>query len=192
MDRLYPITLLLLAASCSAYGSQSKGVTHLPFQGEIVYLSSDMEHVAVFSREKTRFGPTNLTIANQEWPSDPATYFDLGQGISCISVGSESNSLEYAIKRPIKMDDKYKCLRTEFQVTRCFNKCRAAIIEIDRPLSGNREGTLEASMYVENCRGVIILSAVSDLSEGIPLSAEWLRGEVGILADPAYPNCKSF
>lgn len=192
MAKLYLIVLLLLISSCSAYGTQSKRLTHITFGGEIVYLSSDMEHVAVFSKDKTRFGPTNLTIVNQEWPSSPARYFDLGQGLSCISVGSEGSSLEYAIKRPIKINDKFKCLKTEFQVIRCFNKCRAAIIEIDRPLSGGRKGTLEASMYVENCRGVIILSAVTDLSEGIPLSAEWLRGEVGILADPAYPNCRSF
>jgi hypothetical protein len=63
---------------------------------------------------------------------------------------------------------------------------------MDRTLSGNAGGTYKASMYVDNCRGVIILSAVSNLAEGIPLNAQWLRGEVGILADPDYPKCRSF
>jgi hypothetical protein len=110
--------------------------------------------------------------------------------VRCVSVGMPGNSVEFAVKRPIRMGEEYKCLRTSFRVSRCFDDCKGAIIEILRPLSGNAVGTYKASMYVESCRGVIILSAAFDLAEGIPLSASWLRGEVGILADPDYPKCR--
>lgn len=176
------IILLLLATPCSAKQSTN----------EIIYLSSDMKYVAVFSKNQARFGPTDLAIVNPEWPSSPAVYFVTKDGVQCLSIGPQATSDEYAIKRPVKKGERYKCRRTMFHVAQCFDDCRAAIIKIDRPLSGSRGGTLKGSMYVDNCRGVIILGGVIDLSKGIPLNAEWLRGEVGILADPAYPNCQSF
>jgi hypothetical protein len=100
--------------------------------------------------------------------------------------------VEFAIKRPIRTGQQYQCLETSFRVTQCFDYCKAAIIEILRPLSGNVAGTYKDSMYVDSCRGVIILGTLSDLSEGVPLNAELLQGEVGILSDPAYPNCRRF
>jgi hypothetical protein len=35
-------------------------------------------------------------------------------------------------------------------------------------------------------------SETGNLAEGMPLDAEWLRGNVGILAGPAYPACDSY
>lgn len=187
--RLLLISLLTFAV---AHRAQSEDITPLPLPDEIIYLSSNRDYVAVFSKDRARYGPMDLAISNPDWPTSPATYVKTGDGVQCLSVGPEGYSIEYAIKRPVRKDDTYNCLKTRFLVTRCFDECRAAIIEIDRRLSGNRRGILKASMYIDNCRGVIILGAVSDLSKGIPLNAEWLHGEVGILADPAYPNCESF
>lgn len=189
MARLH--LLLFVLASCTTHrASTEKGP--LPSAEEIIYLSSDRQHVAVFSKERSRFGFTNLVIANREWPSSPAVYLQTNDGVQCLSVGSQGNSDEYAIKRPFREGESYKCLTTTFRVSKCFDECRAAIIEINWRLSGDREDTLKRYMYVDNCRGVIILGGVSDLSQGIPLNAEWLQGEVGILSDPTYPSCRRF
>lgn len=187
--RLFLISLLTFFV---AHRAQSEEILPLPLPDEIIYLSSNREFVAVFSKDRARYGPMDLAISNPDWPTSSATYLQTRDGIQCLSVGPKEYSIEYALKRPIRNDDTYKCLNTKFRVIRCFDACRAAIIKIDRPLGGNRKGTLEGSMYVDNCRGVIILGGVVDLSKGIPLNAEWLRSEVGILADPAYPNCESF
>lgn len=184
--------LLLVLGSCATHHVRSEYGEQLPSAEEIVYLSGDREHVAVFSKERTRFGFTSLVISNREWPSYPAAYLPKKDGVHCLSVGSRGDSDEYAIKRPLREGELYKCLATTFRVSQCFDECRAAIIEIDRPLSGSHEGTLKNFMYVDNCRGVIILAGMSDLSKGVPLNAEWLQGEVGILPDPTYPNCRRF
>jgi hypothetical protein len=153
--------------------------------GEIVYLSSDLSNIAIFSKGKTRFGPTDLTIANPEWPAFPAVNLETSDGVQCLSVGEPEIATQYAVKRPLKAGERYRCLKTNFRVTQCFDECRAAIIEIDR-------GAYQSHMYVDNCQGMIILSEVHDLSAGIPLSAKWLRGQVGILAHPDYPKCRPF
>lgn len=191
MPNLWP-GLSILAVSCVSLQAQTGDTKYLPITSETIYLSSDLADVAVFSKEKTRFGPTDLTISNPDFPSSPATYFETVNGVRCISVGSSETSDEYAIKRPIKNGEQYNCLRTNFRVADCFFECKAAIIEIDRRYSGNKPGIYKSYMYIDDCRGVIILSESNDLSQGIPLNAEWLRGEVGILAHPNYPKCRSF
>lgn len=190
---MYKICLagILLVLSWVPQQSRGEKINHLRFPKEIVYLSSNLDHVAIFSKNRTRFGPPDLTT-DPRWPSSRARYFEANGGVLCLSIGSETNSSEYAVKRPMKLGEEYTCSRTSFRVAECFDDCKAAIIEMNRPLSGNRSGTYKSSMYVDNCRGVIILGEASNLAEGIPLNAEWLRGEVGILADPAYPNCQSF
>lgn len=179
--------IAVTAASCAPLDAQDSLRKNLPFPHEVVYLSSDRSHIAVFSEQRTRFGPPDLTT-DPEWPSSPASYFQTSKNIWCLSAGRQ-NTDEYAVKRPIKFNDEYRCLRTKFRVIKCFDECRAAVIEIVRPLGGGRAGTSSSSMYIDDCQGVMILGVVSDLSKGIPLNAEWLRGEVGILAHPDYPRC---
>jgi len=104
-------------------------------------------------------------------------------------MGAPGNNVEYAIRRPIRAGDRYRCLGTTFRVTRCFAECRAAVVEIDAPLSGGVPGTRKTYMYVDSCVGVLAFSQIADLAQGIPLDAVWLRGNVGILADPSYPEC---
>jgi hypothetical protein len=187
MRKLFQL-LAFGALFCASQQSRGEVIEQLPFPAEVRYQSSDLDHVAVFSKERTRFGPPDLTT-DPDWPASPAKYIRINGNVWCMSVGKQGYAHEYAVRRPIKLHDSYKCLRTTFHVVRCFDECSAAIIEIGFPLSGNRPGTYKGSMYVDDCRGVIILGVVSDLSKGIPLNAEWLRGEVGILAHPDYPRC---
>src|SRR5436853_5453940 len=152
--------IVLLVAGCSSYQISGKGTDTLSLPKEIVYLSSDLAHVAIFSEEKTRFGPTDLTIVNPDWPSSSARFLEAGDGMQCLSGGKGENSTEYAVKRPIRLQEKYKCSGTSFRVAQCFDSCTAAIVEIGRRLSGTAGGTRKAYMYLDSCRGVIILSEV--------------------------------
>lgn len=190
MGRVSLGIIILLIISCAPNGRFRGENGSLPAADEIVYLSSDLANVAVFSKRKTRFGPTDLTISNPDYPSSPAEQFETDDGVQCWSIGPSETSVEYAIKRPIKLGEQYSCLRTNFRVVKCFDDCKAAIIEM-KPLSSGPEDYM-SFMYVDNCRGVIILSVVADLREGIPLNAEWLRSEAGILAHPDYPKCRPF
>lgn len=191
MSKLWML-LLLSMNSCALSQPGHGDIKYSPFKNETVYLSTDLAHVAVFSKHRTRFGPTDLVIANIEWPSSSATYFETDAGVQCLTVGKSEISIEYAVKRPLTAGENYTCLRTTFRVVQCFYECKAAIIEMDRPLSGGQPGAYQSYMYVDNCRGVLILGVVADLREGIPLNAEWLRGEVGILVHPDYPKCHPF
>lgn len=182
--------LLILALTSCIAGSAESPVKSLRLDREVIYMSLDSADVAVFSKKRTRFGPTDLTIVNPEWPAYPARHFITEDRVQCVSIGSSDNSDEYAVRRPIKLGEQYNCVRTKFRVTKCFEDCRTAIIEIDRPLSGGKPGSYQSYMYLDNCRGALILSEIADLSNGIPLNAEWLRGEVGILAHPDYPKCR--
>jgi hypothetical protein len=186
-----PCLLAMMLASCATH-TESTRVSRYISENEIVYLSSDLSHIAIFSKERTRFGPPDLTIANPEWPSYSATYFKTGDGVQCLSIGEPTISDQYAVKRPLRAGEEYSCLRTNFRVVQCFYECRAAVIQMDRPLSGGQSGAYQSYMYLDNCRGAVILSEVSDFSKGIPLNAKWLRGEVGILAHPDYPKCRPF
>lgn len=187
----FSYTLTILLMSCT-HQAEHERISKYILRNEVVYLSSDMSDITIFSRERTRFGPTDLTIANPEWPSSIAKYYETNDGVQCISVGESELSIEYAVKRPLTAGEQYRCLRTTFRVVQCFYECRAAIIKMARPLSGGQPGAYQSYMYLDNCRGAVILSEVNDLSKGIPLDAEWLRGEVGILAHPNYPKCRPF
>jgi hypothetical protein len=156
---------------------------------DIKYLSSDLRHAVVFSKERARFGP-RLALS-PDWGSSPARFFGAGDHVQCVSVGPPGNTEEFAVKRPLKAGERYNCLTTTFRVTRCFEDCRAAAIE-RRVRSGNRGGTLKSYMYVDNCLGVLVFSQVGNLAEGIPIHAPWLRGTVGILADSQHPKCNRF
>jgi hypothetical protein len=154
---------------------------------DIVYISGDLQHVAVFSPTSARFGP-RLALGT-DWPSSPARYFEPSEHVQCVSVGPPGNppgnTVEFAIKRPIRAGERYRCLTTSFRVIRCFDRCRAAVIEIVSQLGGHARGTLTSHMYVDACLGVVVISSFADnLTEGIPHEAPLLRGRVGILADP--------
>jgi hypothetical protein len=126
-----------------------------------------------------------------ERPPPPARYFEPTEGVQCVSIGRSGDSTDYAIKRPIRANDRYRCLTTSFRVIRCFADCQTAVIEREWRL-GDGDGTLKSYMLVDACLGVLAFSETNDFAEGIPHDAEWLRGRVGILADPLYPECGSF
>jgi hypothetical protein len=181
---------LLVLASCAAPQPVLRSTTaQLP--EEIRYVSSDLENAMVFSKGSARAGSI-FAYSPGIWPSDPTRDVQTEDNVQCLSMGNEGSSLEFAIRRPIKAGDHYTCLRSAFRVIRCFADCRAAIIEVDTPLGGGAQDTLKSYMYVDACVGVPVFSQVADLAEGIPLSAVWLRGNVGILADPTYPKCNFY
>lgn len=186
MKLIYILTVFTLA-SCASNKEFSHRINDSG--RDIRYFSIDLARMDVFSERTARLGaPPGISAI---WPSSKVHRIEIGDNLQCISVGSPGSTVEFAVKRPLKAGSEYKCLETSFRISRCFDYCKAAIIEIFRPFSGNVPGSYKASMYVDACRGVIILSAASDLAEGIPLSAQLLRGEVGILADPDYPKCRS-
>lgn len=139
----------------------------------------------IFSRDGLHAGPVLEFLP--ERPPPPVRYFEPSEGVQCASIGNSEPTTDFAIKRPIRADERYRCGMTSFRVSRCFDNCRAAIVQIEAQLVNN--GTRTSYMYVDNCRGVLVFSQIDDLTEGIPLNAEWLRGEVGILAHRDYPNC---
>lgn len=183
------VTIALMASGVSHLESTTSGATPAVSPGEIAYVSSDRRHVIIFAQDGAHYGPP-LEFLPQHPP--PATRFlDAGQGVRCVSIGPAENPTNFAIQRPIRMGARFRCLTTSFRVTRCFEACRAAIIErVWRVGATNR--TLTSYIYVDSCRGVLVFSENADLARGIPLDAEWLRGEVGILADPHYPECDSY
>lgn len=167
----------------------AENASQAPVAQEIKYISSDLRHVAVFSRDHARFGP-RLALS-PDWGSSPARYFNSGDQVQCVSVGPPGNTEEFAVKRPLRVGERYNCLTTTFRVTRCFEACRAATIERVLKLA-NRRGNLKSYMYVDNCLGVLAFSQAGNLAEGIPVHAPWLRGTVGILAEPQHSKCYRF
>jgi hypothetical protein len=152
---------------------------------EIVYASADLRHVIVFAPDRVEFAPPLDFRPDSRFV--PPRYFEQSEGVRCVSLGPPGNSIEYAIKRPIRADERYQCGTTSFRVARCFGDCQAAVIEVT-----DRRGVVTSHLYVNRCLGVLAFSQSGDLSEGIPLEAEWLQGAFGILADPQYPHCRSF
>lgn len=183
----------VLATSCVSTLPDSASVGSSMFGEEIRYVSVDMSSATVFSKGLFRSGPLDLTLTNPDWPSSPVKHFDAGYNVSCVSIGPSKNTVEYAIKRPIKSGDKYKCLATTFRVIRCFDECSAAIIERESPVSTpNEKLFVKSYLYVDACRGVIIISNNRELDQNIPLDAELLRGAKGILAANDYSECSLF
>ncbi|HEX8064524.1 MAG TPA: hypothetical protein VF535_15085 [Allosphingosinicella sp.] len=172
----------------SILSSNGTGATAAEPEFEVRYVSSDLDNVAVFSADSARIGPD--LAAYEVWPSSPARYFETMNHVQCVSIGGSRGTIEYAIKRPIKPGDQYKCLKTSFRVIRCFGGCRAAVVERIYPLGGYaKRGTVKTYLYVDSCSGVLAFSQKTSLTEGIPLDAPWLRGKVGILADKGNPGC---
>lgn len=180
------LLLLLILSSCTHDFEYQRAGGHAS-EDETRYLSLDLANVAIFTKETASFGPADLA-----WPVLSAKYFKTSDSVQCISIGASATSIEFAVKRPLSEGENYRCLGTTFRVAKCFDECKAAIIEINRSLSGNQPGTYQSYMYFDNCRGAIVLSEINDFSKGIPLNAEWLRSEVGILAHPDYPKCRPF
>jgi hypothetical protein len=61
--------------------------------------------------------------------------------------------------------------RSSFRVTRCFNDCQAAIIEVEAPASGNdpTRSPLKHYMHVDRCLEMLAYSVVGGLDDGLPL-----------------------
>ena len=178
----------LMLASCAAHDPVvTNGTTAQPVQ-EIRYVSSDLRFAMVFSEGSARAGHILAFSPGAVLPSSTRE-IQTDDRVRCLSMGPQGSSVEFAIRRPIRTGDRYQCLRSSFRVTRCFADCRAAIVEADLPLSGGVRGTRKAYMYVDSCLGLLAWGDTGNFNEGIPLDAVWLRGNVGILADPSYPEC---
>ena len=183
-------SLVALALLSAAFmNAEPDGATRTVRAKEIQYVSTDLRHVMIIANETARIGD-ELALSAKVWPSVPAQRIHGLNGVECLSLGSGGNTVEFAIRRPIKAGDRYSCLRSSFTVTRCFEECEAAVIEVERPLTGlDNRGTRKAYLYVDSCRGLLVASEVADLAKGIPVDAVWLRGEVGALADLDNPKC---
>lgn len=183
MTKLLVFAALLLTSCVSHPSAGSRGVVPTANQ-EILYASSDLRQIFIFAQDGFHAGPVLEFVP--EYPPPPVRYFETSDGVQCASIG-HSDTTDFAIKRPIRVGERYRCGTTLFRVAQCFDNCRAAIIEIEARLVNN--GTLTSHMYVDNCSGVLVFSQTGNLTEGIPLSAAWLRGDVGILPHRDYPNC---
>ena len=183
--------IVLILSSCA---SPQPARTHVAAPGhaqEIRYVSSDFRFVMVFSEGRARSGGI-LALSPGILPSFPAVDVQTSDHVQCVSMGPPGNTVEFAIRRPISAGDRYTCGNTSFRVTRCFEDCRSAVIEVDVPLTGGSDrGTRKAYMFVDRCLGLLGYSDTGNLAEAIPLDAAWLRGNVGILADSRYPECDS-
>jgi len=185
------ILLLLFSASCVAYQMPTTVTAIAEPEEGVVYASTDLRFVSIFSKQGARLNAPLFFSGIR--PSSPARYFETSDSVQCVSIGSTEKTVEYAIKRPIKAGEQYSCLETNFKVVRCFEDCRAAVVEIGTPLIGaNSDDVYRVQMYVDRCLGVLILNHYSqngNLTEAIPLDAQLLRGQVGILANKNYPDC---
>lgn len=177
-------------AGCAQHDTAGSPVLSGSQMSEIQYISADLDNAIVFANRSARAGSI-LALDRGGWPSLPLERIETGDDVQCVSIGPLGNSTEFAIRRPITAEDSYTCRNSVFHVARCAADCETAIIEIDIPLSGpNPHGFRRAYMYVDRCVGLVIYSQRGDLSESIPFDALWLRGDVGILADPNYPHCE--
>lgn len=190
--RVSALAALILASCATAQPPAAPQARIEPAQ-DIRYVSSDLRHVLVFSRDGARFGDSTA-LARGLWPSHPAVIVAADAGVQCVSIGPAGRSVELAIKRPLRAGDRYRCLRTAFRVTRCFADCRAALVEIAAPASGNNPalGPIRSSMYVDGCLGLVAYRIVGGMAQGIPFDALWLRGPVGVLADRNDPGCEAY
>lgn len=187
-------TFALILGSCASAQPSGAPAARLEPARDIRYVSTDLGRVLVFTRAGARFGDL-LALSPGIWPTRPVEFVPAGEGVQCVSIGPPelSTSVQIAIKRPLRAGDRYSCLRDSFRVIRCFEDCRAAMVEVQSPGSGNnpRHDPLKSYIYVDSCRGLLAYSVVRDMTDAMPLSAMWLRGDVGILADPRSPNCDS-
>lgn len=189
-----PLAVAALALASCAVAQPGAPAARLEPAQDIRYVSTDLGHVLVFTRTGARFGDL-MALSPGAWPTRPAEIVAAGEGVQCISIGPPelSSSVQIAIKRPLRAGERYSCLGATFRVIRCFEDCRAALIEA--PWRGEensrRRDALKSYLYVDSCRGLLAYSVVRSMTDAMPLSAMWLRGDVGILADPRYPACDS-
>lgn len=181
------IPLIALAAA-SVFGLRSApaealDAPHEP-RGAIHYTGPSSHDFMDFSPDGVREGP----LIDLSQPGYATRYLTPSANVQCVSIGVPGNTLDFAVRRPIRLHDRYECVRTSFRVTRCIENCRAAVIQQTITL-GRSHPPLVSSFYVSSCRGIIAISDESDMLHGIPFDALLLSGHVGILADPAFPNC---
>lgn len=179
--------LAFIQTSCSDQDSFT--ISPLPrYPTRIMYISSDLSNAVSFSDNNVRFGIPGLPEVL--WSTFELTRAETQDGLQCISTSVGNRTIDYAIRRPLNLGDEYSCRETTFRVVQCFNECRSAIVEIDRTIreSGN-PGIFRASMLVDACRGVLIISEAPHLTDGIPLKAALLQGSLGILASSRYSEC---
>jgi hypothetical protein len=190
LDKLPPLLALILI-SCAAPSAVERSAGASGAAAEIRYLSLDHARAMVFSGRTGRsggihaLGPPNPM---NRPPPYPVREFRTIDNAQCVSVGPPGNTDEYAVRRPMRAGDRYVCLGSTFEVTHCTENCRSAIIRVERSRAPDI-GPLRSQMYVDSCRGLLILSDTGDLTQGVPLNAFLLRDPVGILADPDYPTC---
>jgi hypothetical protein len=188
------LVLALILISCASPGSVEMRGSASGSVAEIRYLSLDHTRAFVFSGHTARGGSIEayaVPPSNQPTPPSPMRTFRTADNVQCISVGPPGNTIEFAVRRPIRAGDRYRCLGSSFEVSHCTEACRSAIIRVER----SREpdiGPYRSQIYVDSCRGVLIISDTGDLAEAVPLDARLLRDPVGILADPSYPTCNWF
>lgn len=187
-------TFALILGSCASAQPSGAPAARLEPARDIRYVSTDLGHVLVFTRAGARFGDL-LALSPGIWPTNPVDIVPAGEGVQCVSIGPPelSSSVLIAIKRPLRAGDRYRCLDATFRVIRCFEDCRAAVVGALWRGEGNspRDDSLKSYLYVDSCRGLLAYSVVRDMTDAMPLSAMWLRGDVGILADPRSPACDS-
>lgn len=190
LDKLAPFLGLILI-SCASPGPAEWRTAAPGAAAEIRYLSLDHSSVFVFSGRTARSGSIEAYAVpppDQPTPPSPMRTFRTAQGVQCVSVGAPENSVQFAVRRPIRVGDRYTCLGSSFEVASCTDGCRSAIVRVELAREPDI-GPFRSQMYVDSCRGVLIISDTGDLAQGVPLDAALLRGPVGILADPDYPAC---
>lgn len=193
LARLAPVAALILMF-CAASGVARTGAGAPRPAAEIHYLSLDHSRAFVFSGRTARSGSIEAYAVpppDQLTPPSPMRTLRTADGVQCVSVGPPGNTVEFAVRRPIRAGDRYTCLRSSFEVAFCTDGCRSAIIRVEAAREPDI-GPFRSQMYVDSCRGMLISSDTGNLAEGVPLEALLLRDPVGILADPAYPRCNWF
>lgn len=189
LDKLAPLLALTLI-SCTSPGSVARHTGASGTAAEIRYLSLDHTRVMVFSGRTGRSGGIEayVSLPTDVTPPYPMLEFRTADNVQCVSVGPPGITDQYAVRRPIRAGDRYVCLGSTFEVTHCTDNCRSAIIAVATARAPDI-GPFRSQMYVDSCRGLLILSDTEDLMQGVPLDAFLLRDPVGILADPDYPAC---
>ncbi|HVQ06842.1 MAG TPA: hypothetical protein VMS43_00255 [Allosphingosinicella sp.] len=189
LGKLAPFLALILI-SCATPQSVGRRAAASGAAEEIRYLSLDHTRVIVFSGRTGRSGGIEayVSLPTDVTPPSLMREFRTADAVRCVSLGPPGNTIEFAVRRPIRVGDRYACLGTSFEVTHCTDNCRSAIIRVERSSGPDIEPS-RSQMYVDRCRGLLIWSDTGDLMQGVPLDAFLLRDPVGILADPDYPAC---
>src|SRR6218665_3076072 len=147
----------LALTSCATIDVSPERQQTLP---EIRYLSLDHDFAFVFSNPTARSGGIEAYASpnsTTQYPSFPMGEFRTADNVQCVSVGPAGNTIEFAVRRPIRAGDRYSCLSSNFEVTHCTEACRSAVIRVERSRAPD-VGPLRSQMYVDRCRGVLLWS----------------------------------